>query len=62
MDKLFKKYCSQPKTDTAVKITMRKRIIIAICVIILATILCVGVIAIATNGFKHYKQQEHIVL
>ena len=59
MDKLFKKYCCPPKTDTVIKMPMRKRIVIAICVIILATILCVGVIAIATNGFKFYKQQDH---
>ena len=59
MKKLLRKYYSPPKTDTVIKMPVRKRIIIAICVIILATILCVGVIAIATNGFKFYKQQDH---
>ena len=59
MDKLFKKYCSPPKTDTIIKMPVRKRIIIAICVIILATILCVGVVAIATNGFKFDKKEDH---
>lgn len=58
MKKLLRKYYSPPKTDTAIKMPVRKRIIIAICVIILATILCVGVVAIATNGFKFYKKQD----
>ena len=59
MKKLLRKYYSPPKTDTVIKMPVRKRIIIAICVIILATILCVGVVAIATNGFKFYKKQDH---
>lgn len=59
MKKIIKQYYSGPKTDKTVKIPLRKRILIAIYVIILATILCVGVVAIATNGFKFDKKDDH---
>lgn len=57
--KLFKQYYNVPKTDTTVKMPLKKRIITAICVVILAVILTVGVVAIATNGFKFDKKQDH---
>ena len=59
MKKIIKQYYSGPKIDNTVKIPLRKRILIAIYVIILATILCVGVVAIATNGFKFDKKDDH---